>query len=1190
MGFSNNYQRQGRNCCAALALVICMIKVQAQLTPIPSPTGYQNNSTGYFQLPIEIGGMLYARYLGNDGNYDLGKFDGTNLTIISSSAGYENSAVGYFPPRIGVGTELYLRYQGNDLNYDLAKYDGASLTIIQSPSGFDNGGAGFQSDDPQELGGAIYMRYLGNDGNSDLVKCDGTVLTVIHSPAGYENNGNGYTAFPFKLGSNLYMQFRGNDGNYDLAKYDGNTLTIIPSPAGYENSGRGYAGSPIAIGGTLYMRYLGNDSNYDLVKYDGTTLTVIPSPVGHHLANGYTDNPIAVGSTLYMRYQDNGGNFDLVKYDGTTLTVIPSPAGYENNARGYWSTVFAPPVTSGGILYMQYRDNSGNLELGTYDGINLTIALSPAGYENPNRGYISSPIIINGVLYLLFQGNDLNNDLAKYDMSNISIIPSPSGYENASSGYLGDPVIYASSLYLRYRGNDTNSDLAKYDGTTLTHIPSPTGYHSSNYGYDGTPYPGAVTLYLRYRDTGANYDLMTFTEPAEINIQGNNQNISDGDMSPSPADHTDFGNVALGSNLARIFTIQNTSTSTLLISSCTSNNARFVVTGAPTSIGGLGSATFTVTYTPTVEMLDNAVITVNNSDSDEGVYDFAIQGAGVAASEPEINLQGNSVSIADGDTSPGTADHTDFGNVILGNSLARVFTIQNTGTASLTISSITSDNAKYVVSGAPTSVGAASSATFTVTYTPTVAGTDNATITVNNDDSDEAVYDFAITGVGVAVPEINLQGNSVSIADGDTSPGTADHTDFGNVILGNNLARVFTIQNTGTASLSISSITTGNVKYVVSGVPTSVGAAGSATFTVTYTPNIAGTDNATITVNNDDSDEAVYDFAITGVGVAVPEINLQGNSVSIADGDTSPGTADHTDFGNVILGNSLARVFTIQNTGTASLSISSITTGNAKFVVSGAPTSVGTASSAAFTVTYTPTVAGTDNATITVNNNDSDEGVYDFAIQGTGVGVPEINIQGNGVSIADGDTSPTATDHSDFGNINLGSSLARSFTIQNLGTATLSISSITSDNATFVISGTPGSVDPSSSATFTVTYTPTADETNSATIVVNNDDSDEGTYDFTVQGTGVAVTALDYPVVGDNLKVCPNPSNGTFIIGPDHPGPEAEVSIFDLQGREVWRSKLGSTNNVVKTDLSSGVYLLNFTSNGHTRKAKVVIF
>ncbi|MCC6462712.1 MAG: VCBS repeat-containing protein, partial [Saprospiraceae bacterium] len=51
----------------------------------------------------------------------------------------------------------------------------------------------------------------------------------------------------------------------------------------------------------------------------------------------------------------------------------------------------------------------------------------------------------------------------------------------------------------------------------------------------------------------------------------------------------------------------------------------------------------------------------------------------------EINVRGNSMDIADGDNTPTTVDHTDYGAIDINASLARTFTIQNTDGAPLTI-------------------------------------------------------------------------------------------------------------------------------------------------------------------------------------------------------------------------------------------------------------------------------------------------------------------------------------------------------------------------------------------------------------------------------------------------------------------------------------------------------------------------
>jgi len=57
--------------------------------------------------------------------------------------------------------------------------------------------------------------------------------------------------------------------------------------------------------------------------------------------------------------------------------------------------------------------------------------------------------------------------------------------------------------------------------------------------------------------------------------------------------------------------------------------------------------------------------------------------------------------------------------------------------------------------------------------------------------------------------------------------------------------------------------------------------------------------------------------------VAAPEVSVEGNSTEIADGDSSPSTGDHTDFGSADMDSgTVVRTFTIRNTGSANLTLS----------------------------------------------------------------------------------------------------------------------------------------------------------------------------------------------------------------------------------------------------------------------------
>jgi len=120
---------------------------------------------------------------------------------------------------------------------------------------------------------------------------------------------------------------------------------------------------------------------------------------------------------------------------------------------------------------------------------------------------------------------------------------------------------------------------------------------------------------------------------------------------------------------------------------------------------------------------------------------------------PEINIQANNVSIADGDMLPSSLDNTDFGKVPSVDT--KSFVIQNAGPAALVVSGIyfTGANATdFTLVGntiLPFTVPAGSSQTFKVKLTPGVTGLRTAVINVMCNDFDETVYDFAIQGYGV---------------------------------------------------------------------------------------------------------------------------------------------------------------------------------------------------------------------------------------------------------------------------------------------------------------------------------------------------------------------------------------------------------------------------------------------------------
>ena len=140
----------------------------------------------------------------------------------------------------------------------------------------------------------------------------------------------------------------------------------------------------------------------------------------------------------------------------------------------------------------------------------------------------------------------------------------------------------------------------------------------------------------------------------EANLKGNGVSIADGDVTPSLADHTDFGPTPIFGQFTRTFTIENTGTGDLFLTqpnkvSITGANAdQFLLTLVPVSnvIAAGSSVTFNVDFYPNSPGLKTAVISIANSDADENPYDFAIQGTATASYSVTYDGNGNTGGTA----------------------------------------------------------------------------------------------------------------------------------------------------------------------------------------------------------------------------------------------------------------------------------------------------------------------------------------------------------------------------------------------------------------------------------------------------------------------------------------------------------------------------------------------------------------
>mgnify|MGYP003662818429 CR=1 FL=1 len=160
---------------------------------------------------------------------------------------------------------------------------------------------------------------------------------------------------------------------------------------------------------------------------------------------------------------------------------------------------------------------------------------------------------------------------------------------------------------------------------------------------------------------------------------------------------------------------------------------------------------------------------------------------------------------------------------------------------------------------------------------------------------------------------------------------------------------------------------------------------------IAVTADPSGEIEILVTPNSTSGFYSIAGTAIRGIPEPVilsPEIDVLGNAMSINDGDSTPDIADDTQFGSVDAGTgSVTKTYTIDNTaGTGPLNVSAISiVGSSDFSTpTFSPTVVAAGSSITFDVTYAPSDVGTDDAVVQITNDDADESLYDFAIEGTG--------------------------------------------------------------------------------------------------------------------------------------------------------------------------------------------------------------
>jgi PQQ-like domain/Abnormal spindle-like microcephaly-assoc'd, ASPM-SPD-2-Hydin len=337
---------------------------------------------------------------------------------------------------------------------------------------------------------------------------------------------------------------------------------------------------------------------------------------------------------------------------------------------------------------------------------------------------------------------------------------------------------------------------------------------------------------------------------------------------------------------------------------------------------------------------------------------FAMPGAGagriyVGTRDEKVLAFGSPV------TAPLTGPATEFPTTTLGQSSEKTLTL--TATKALTVNKLTSSNSQFIVGTTspplPATLSAGQTIQVPLTFKPTQTGLVGGTLSAETTQGEAA---FSMSGTGQA------SGAQLSVSPKNIS--------YGGISAGNSSSSSATFSNTGSSPLKINAEQLPAAPFTVAGMPkigSEIAPGASVTVTVTFEPTHEGKY----------SDE--LGMETTG-----------GNGAVLLSGSAGPPgklqiTSENNEFGEVPVGKTVSKSFTIQNVGGINVSIS-----KSKPPAGGAFTPTTTLSegttlapgeSVVETVSFTPTAPGLATGVWAINGTDS-TGLHEVKFSGIGLG------------------------------------------------------------------------------------------------------------------------------------------------------------------------------------------------------------
>lgn len=307
-----------------------------------------------------------------------------------------------------------------------------------------------------------------------------------------------------------------------------------------------------------------------------------------------------------------------------------------------------------------------------------------------------------------------------------------------------------------------------------------------------------------------------------------------------------------------------------------------------------------------------------------------------------------------------TSSLTFAGQTIGTTSSIQTVTLTNSGTATLAISSVsitgTNPTDYNQTNNCSQSLAAGGNCTISITFTPSASGARSAVLSVS-DNASGSPQAVALLGTGVATaPVSTLSPTSLTFA--TQTPGTTS------------ASQPLTLTNSGSASLSISGISTTGDFGQTNNCGVTLPSAAQCTINVTFSPITGGTRTGTLSVS-DNASGSPHTAALTGIASGgAPSASVSPTTLSFA--------------GQLVGASGAAQLVKLTNSGNVSLTISGISISGDFSQLNNCGSSLAAGANCTITVSFKPTAGGSRTGALTVSDNSS-SGSESVSLSGTGM-------------------------------------------------------------------------------------------------------------------------------------------------------------------------------------------------------------